>query len=226
MVVPYQSKRLDHLGLIAGVCDQIELVKRIDAFFPDQTRKVTIGEAVKAMILNALGFSSRPLYLSPEFFRNKPVALLFRPDLDASDFNDDSLGRALDALFEKNITVIFAQIASHALSCSGITHNCFHLDTTSISFFGQYQTSQQSDETEESETQKQGENDEPIPVTITKGYSKDHRPDLKQVVVSLICTYRSSLPVWLEVLDGNHSDKKSFPDTIEKYMQQLKRKYE
>ena len=53
------------------------------------------------MILNALGFVSRPLYLTPEFFSNKPVDLLIRPHLCAADFTDDSLGRALDTLYAK-----------------------------------------------------------------------------------------------------------------------------
>lgn len=132
----YQTKRLDHLGLVAGMCDRIGLVHSINSFFPDSAHKVSIGESVKAMILNALGFSSRALYLSPEFFDNKPVELLFRPDLQASDLNEFALGRALDALFEKNVTTIFAQVASKALSSFGIAHRFYHLDTSSFSFHG------------------------------------------------------------------------------------------
>lgn len=206
----YQTKRLDHFGIVAGMCDRIELVEKIDAFFPDQNRKVTVGEAVKAMVINALGFASRPLYLSSEFFSNKPIELLFRPGLSADDFTDDSLGRALDALFENDITTIFAQVASNALSLFGISHRFYHLDSSSFSFHGQYL--QQNDENP----------DEPVPIEICRGFSKDHRPELKQAVLSMICTYKSSLPVWLEALDGNSSDKKSFPETIKSFMQQLK----
>ncbi|MCK6512135.1 DUF4277 domain-containing protein, partial [Myxococcota bacterium] len=53
-------------------------------------------------------------------FRNKAIDALFRPTLQAEDFNDDTLGRALDALFEENPTTIFAQVASHALRTAGI----------------------------------------------------------------------------------------------------------
>ena len=51
-------------------------------------------------------------------------------------------------------------------------------------------------------------------VHITHGYSKDHRPDLKQVVLSLVVTGPSAMPLWMEPLDGNSSDKSSFPETI------------
>ena len=209
----YQTRRLDHFGIVAGMCDRIDLVAKIDSFVPEQERKVSLGEAVKAMVINALGFSSRPLYLSPEFFSNKPIDLLFRPELSPAEFNDDSMGRALDVLFENDVTSIFGAVASHALSCFGIEHHFFHLDSTSFSFHGQYDVSVPP--------QKTTEENEPIPIQICKGYSKDHRPELKQAVLSLICSYKSNLPVWLEALDGNSSDKKSFPHTIEAFTQQV-----
>ena len=209
----YQTRRLDHFGIVAGMCDRIDLVAKIDSFVPHQERKVSLGEVVKAMVINALGFSSRPLYLSPEFFSNKPVELLFRSELSPADFNDDSMGRALDTLFENDITTIFGKVASHALSCFGIKHRFFHLDTSSFSFYGQYEAS--------THPTKSTENNEPTPIQICKGYSKDHRPELKQAVLSLICSYKSTLPVWLEALDGNSSDKKSFPQTIKAFTQQV-----
>jgi transposase len=56
---------------------------------------------------------------------------------------------------------------------------------------------------------------------IRHGYSKEQRPDLKQVVVTLITSQASALPLWLEVLDGNRSDKQSFHDTVQAYCRQL-----
>ena len=50
---------------------------------------------------------------------------------------------------------------------------------------------------------------------------RDHRPDLKQIVAQLITSGKSALPVWLEVLSGNSSDKESFPSCVEAYSKQL-----
>lgn len=58
-------------------------------------------------------------------------------------------------------------------------------------------------------------------ITVTEGYLRDHRPDLKQVVVQLITSQKSALPAWLEVLSGNSSDKESFPLSVEAYNQQI-----
>jgi transposase len=202
----FATQRLDHLGMVAGICRHIQLIEQIDAQVGPSGRKVSVGEAVQAMVLNALGFASRALYLTPEFFANKPVGLLIREGLEAADLNDDSLGRALDGLYEAGLTKIFARVAAHALAIYGIQPRFVHLDSTSVSLQGEYAT----------------EAEDPQAVRVTYGYSKDHRPDLKQAVVSLICTYRSTIPVWLEALSGNSADKATFPTTIQAYVAQLR----
>src|SRR5262250_3429221 len=81
-------ERLDHLGLIASVINDIGLVSLVDARLkPDDQEAITPGEAVKGMILNGLGFANRPLSLTPQFFANKPLDLLFRPGVRAEMFN-------------------------------------------------------------------------------------------------------------------------------------------
>jgi hypothetical protein len=60
----------------------------IDArLVPDEPEAITPGEAVAGMILNGLGFANRPLSLTPQFFANKPLDLLFRPGVRAEMFN-------------------------------------------------------------------------------------------------------------------------------------------
>lgn len=86
-----------------------------------------------------------------------------------------------------------------------ITSSFYHLDNSSLHLHGQYAT----------------EDPQPEALEITYGFSKDHRPDLKQVVVSLITSHRSQLPVWMEALSGNTSDKDSFPTTMQAFCQQL-----
>jgi transposase len=72
----YSTQDLDHLGIVAGVCQQIGLIEQINARVPDTGRKVSVGQAVQAMVLNGLGFVGRALYLTPEFYRTKPLDLL------------------------------------------------------------------------------------------------------------------------------------------------------
>ncbi len=202
--ITFATQRLDHLGIVAGICREIDLAGQIDRMVGPTNRQVSVGEAVQAMVLNALGFVSRPLYLTPEFFANKPLDRLLRPGLTPEMLNDDSLGRALDILYEAGPTEIFAQVASHALRLWGIQHRFVHLDTTSLSVEGEYEGPE-----------------EPGVVHITHGYSRDGRPDLKQMVVALLTSYRSALPLWIQALDGNASDTHTFPQVIEAYIAQL-----
>ncbi len=46
------------------------------------------------------------------------------------------------------------------------------------------------------------------------GYSKAHRPDLKQVMLSLTQGGAANIPLWMESLDGNTSDTTSFHKTV------------
>jgi transposase len=57
--------------------------------------------------------------------------------------------------------------------------------------------------------------------TITHGYSRDHRPDLKQFILDLIVTGDGNIPVFLEIASGNQSDKKAFGKIAQEYRKKL-----
>jgi transposase len=201
----YETQRIDHLGIVAGICREISLVERIDAQVGGSQRKVSCGQAVTALVLNALGFSGRALYLMPEYLANKPVDVLIDGELTAADFSDDALGRGLDALYTAGVTEVFAGVAAHALRVYGIEHRFVHLDSSSFHLHGVYDIAEPDQ----------------AAIEVSHGYSRDHRPELKQAVVQLITSQASALPVWLEVLSGNSSDKNAFPETVRNYCRQL-----
>jgi transposase len=69
-----EIKNLDHLGLVAGLIDELEIESIVnEAVGIDRFKKVTAGQIVKGIIINGLDFISKPLYLFPQFFANKPV---------------------------------------------------------------------------------------------------------------------------------------------------------
>ncbi|MGH8058224.1 MAG: DUF4277 domain-containing protein, partial [Candidatus Entotheonellia bacterium] len=69
MPQPYRSQILDHLGLVAGMFEELGIGDVIDQATQQnpETRRVTVGNAVKAMVLNGLGFVNQQLYLVPLF---------------------------------------------------------------------------------------------------------------------------------------------------------------
>ena len=81
--VEYQTERLDHLGIVAGVCREAGIAEWLDQRAGESRRSVSIGTATVAMILNGLGFSNRQLYLVPQYFENKPVEHLLGEGITA-----------------------------------------------------------------------------------------------------------------------------------------------
>ncbi len=204
-----ETKLIQQLGIISGICDESRLADLIDLHIEQKRRKVSVGQAVQAMILNALGFSGHALYLTPRFYKSRPVEVLVGSGLRARDLNDSSLGTALDAIYEYGITELFYSVTKHILNRFGISTQFAHLDSTTFSLQGVYNSE---------------EDDEEIPegiIQITKGYSKDHEPGLNQVVLQLICANRSSIPLWIEALSGNTSDTKSFKATVKQFQDQF-----
>jgi transposase len=187
-------ERLDHLGVIASVIDGLDLIHMINArLVPDDQEVITPGEAVAGMILNGLGFANRPLSLTPQFFASKPLDLLFREGLEAKMFNRFKLGRTLDEAYAYGCDLLFHELALAICAHEGIDLRFNHLDTTSFSLSGEYIP----------------ECDEQA-ITITHGYSRDHRPDLKQAVLELMVSQDGGVPFVSKSWDGNTSDSEIF----------------
>ena len=198
-----RTKHLGHLGLVASTIKDIGLIEKIDARITLDKNKggiVTYGKRVAAMVLNGLGFINSRLYMSQMFFHDKPVSALLGEEISAEHLNDDCLGRCLDEISKYGTTRLFSEVALEIAQEQGLFSKSLHLDTTSLTLYGKYE---KADEKE-------------VGPTPCLGYSKAHRPDLKQVVLSMVQMGPAHIPVWMEDLSGNSSDKKSFHETVRK----------
>ncbi|HEY7712034.1 MAG TPA: IS1634 family transposase [Candidatus Entotheonella sp.] len=208
----YESQVLDHLGLVAGMFDELGIGDILDQATQQdpQTRDLTVGEAVKAMVLNGLGFVNQALYLVPMFFQNKPTYRLISPRVAPEQLNDDALGRTLDTLYAYGVTELYSLIAAGAAKRLGLTPTYGHLDTTSFHVDGRYNC------------------DEPPSegiVRLTQGYSRAHRPDLNQVMLELIVEHQAGIPLLMKPLSGNSSDSQEFGQIIRDHIAQLHSTY-
>lgn len=171
-------------------------------------RVLSHGDAVVSMILNGLGFTGMPLYMSPEFFKDKPIDLLIGEGIEAKHINDIALGRTLDSLYEYGINDLFSKIAASSVKILGVDSKIGHLDSTAF-----------ATHIEQEKSTEDGE------IEIRKGHSKDYRPDLNQVALNMIVENRASLPIYLKVCSGNQSDKTEFGEIIEEQVNNLKNYY-
>jgi transposase len=203
---------LDHLGLIAEMFEELGIGAVIDHATQQnpETRFVTAGNAVKAMVLNGLGFVNQQLYLVPRFFHNKPTQRLVAPGIEAAHLNDDALGRALDTLYTYGVTELYSLIAATAAQRLGLAPRFAHLDSTSFHVDGRYNSEEEPDEQV---------------IHVTRGYSRDHRPDLNQVMLELMVEHQAGIPVLMKPLSGNSSDAPEFGHVIKTHIEQLQTTY-
>ncbi len=117
--------------------------------------------------------------------------------------------RTLDWLYAHDLTKLFAGIASQARRIFGIKAEQVHVDTTSFSVSGDYARAEVTAA-------------EPAVIAITYGYSRDHREDLKQWMLALATTHNGDVPLFLQPLDGNSSDKVSLLAAVMVIQKQLR----
>ena len=201
-----EISRLDHYGVVAVVIKDLKLVEQIDSLLGvHEQSEISHGEAIAGMILNGLGFTDRPLSLTPQFFENKPLDLLFRPGVRAEHFNRFKLGRTLDTAYAYGSEVLFEKLAASVCQQEQVNCSFGCEDTTSFSLTGEYLPDE--------DTQA---------ITITHGYSKDHRPDLKQVVLEMMTSQDGGIPLLMKCWSGNSDDNTIFQYRAKKLIEAWK----
>ncbi|MCK5783386.1 MAG: IS1634 family transposase [Desulfobacterales bacterium] len=199
----FEINRLDHYGVVAGVIKDLKMIEHIDSLLGvhDQS-EISHGEAIAGMILNGLGFTDRPVSLTPQFFESKPLELLFREGVRADHFNRFKLGRSLDASYDYGCEVLFEKLAASVCQQEQVDCRFGCEDTTSFSVTGEYLPDE--------DTQA---------ISITHGYSKDHRPDLKQVVLEMMTSQDGGIPLLMKCWNGNSDDNTIFQHRAKKLIE-------
>lgn len=209
-----EVKNLDHLGIVAGLIDEIEIEEIINNQLGiDKREKISAGTIVKAIIINGLGFVSRPLYLFSNFFEDKAIQKLLGEEIETNHINDDKIGRVMDKLYNYGLNNLFMEVVLSVVKKFKIETKYSHLDATSFHLDGEYKS--------EEKKEKESEIIKERPIIITKGYSRDHRPDLKQCVLDLITTQDGDLPLFVRAGDGNEADKAVFGKILVEFKKQV-----
>ena len=204
----YSIKNLDHLGLVSGMCKEIGIAKIIDQAHPKQSKdkKITYGQLVEAMILNGLGFVGRTLHMYPEYFADKPVERLLGEGIKAEHINDDALGRCMDQLYETGVSGLYQTLSARVIKLLDLPCEGLNLDSTSMHVDGRYD----------------GHDDDSQKIKLVRGYSRDHRPELNQVVINLITENQAGIPVYMKAASGNINDNEGFKNIVKHHLSSLK----
>lgn len=188
MILDVEAQQVDHLLIVKAFADDFDLVETINRLVPTQM-EVKPGIIVLGLVLDTLTGRS-PLYRLMESYERRDKEILLGKRVPAGMFNDDTVGRVLDLLFETGTQRILSELAMKAVQKREISTRAVHFDTTSVSVHGEFR----------------GNDASSPPLRIVEGYSKDHRPDLKQFLISTLCVGDKN-PIYGKNEDGNRSDK-------------------
>jgi transposase len=198
------SQALGALPIVGRFLERMRLAVLLERYLPDADRRCALSasRAIGVLVRN-LCVSREPLYgLGDWAARHDPRALGFSAG-ELLGLNDDRVGRALDRLFDADRASLLTDLLLGVICEFGIDCSQLHNDSTTISVHGSY-------------TQADGRERAGNPtIALTHGHSKDHRPDLKQLMVILTVSADGSVPLAGRVCDGNTSDVRTHIETWE-----------
>jgi len=189
------SHRLGALPLVNHFLGRMGLSDLLARWLPAPDRRFRLDPAVaiRLVVVNLL-VGRAPLYGLGEWASPFAPGLLGLADADAAWLNDDRVGRALEKLFHADRASLLTELIVGVVAEFGIDTSELHNDSTSVSVHGAYRGADG--------TPRGGK-----PTTaITFGHSKDHRPDLKQLVWILTVCADGAVPMAYRLADGNTSD--------------------
>ncbi|HET6953107.1 MAG TPA: IS1634 family transposase, partial [Acidimicrobiales bacterium] len=189
------SHRLGALPLINHFLDRVGLDGLLARWLPAPDRRFRLDPAVaiRLVIINLL-VGRAPLYGLAEWAAPYVPGLLGLPGGDTAWLNDDRVGRALSTLFHADRASLLTELIVGVVAEFHVDTSEMHNDSTSVSVHGEYQTADGAPR-----------GGKPTPA-VTFGHSKDHRPDLKQLVWILTVSSDGAVPMAYRLADGDTSD--------------------
>lgn len=189
------SRTVGGLPILNQVLDRLGLPALLAGVLPNEDGRLKMAPAIAIrLVVTNLVLGREPLYGLGEWAARYDPALLGLSCDDLAVLNDDRVGRALEALFDADRASLLTMVVLRAVSEFSIETSQLHNDSTSVSVHGVYRDAVG--------TERGGK----PTAAITFGHSKDHRPDLKQLVWILTVSADGAVPLAYRLADGNTSD--------------------
>ncbi len=139
----------------------------------------------------------QPLYELEEWVRNLEPEMFQFSTIPNGLFNDDRFGRALDKLYAVDRASVMTELVLEVVRAIDLDLSELHNDSTTLKAFGDMPGRTQNG------------------LFLAKGYSKDHRPDLKQLLYCLTISADGAVPVHFKAYPGNRTDDTTHIETWE-----------
>jgi transposase len=189
------AERLGPLPLINHFLQRLGLAELLERHVPTADGRSTVSHAqALGVLLRSIIVEREPIYRQQETTRGFAAGLFGIDAAQAARLSDDRIGRALDRLFDADRGALLTEVVLALAQRFGVRLQQLHNDSTSISLCGQYR-----------KARGRSVRGRTAPA-IVFGFSKDKRPDLKQLLFILTTDADGGVPVQFRVADGNTND--------------------
>ncbi len=188
-----QSRRLKRhfvggLPLLYRLAERIGLRALFKRYVPAHGNdQVPVVDTLMLLVYN-LTLGKDPLYELQAWVEGIDGRAIGHCALAAEKFSDDRFGRALDRLYRADRASLMTELVTTVVRTFGLELPRIHNDSTTVKAYGEYPGRSASG------------------LALKRGHSKDHRPDLKQLVFSLSISADGAVPVHHKVYAGNRTD--------------------
>ena len=185
-----RSRRFGDVWLALELIKKLSLGELFDGMMPDIHPKISWARLAEVLIVSRFCEPSSELHIAEHFYRKSALSDLM--GISDEDIYDNRLYRALDKLLGHKDD-IQKHLKERLGELFNISYDILLYDVTSTYFEGQVSGNPQA----------------------KQGYSRDSRPDCKQVCIGLVVT-KEGIPLGYELFEGNRHDSKTVETIIQK----------
>ena len=178
--------------IIEHFIELLRIREIIGTYMPADKRMRLDDEKVLGLLIHNILTTPNPLYEMQDWLKPLDAEKVgLRPE-ETKYIQDDRVGRALARFYRSRVKDMFFRLALRSIKLFELDCRRIHHDTTSVTFAGKYPGWSAKE-------------------LLTHGTNKDHRPDLKQLVLGLSVTGDGAVPVSHQIYDGNQTDDRLHP---------------
>jgi transposase len=185
------------LPLIRSILARLQLRQILLEHVPSSSRQPFARADLLVLLAVNLALAKDPLYELAQWVDSLDLRALGYDPRPPHPLSDDRFARALDQLYEADRSSLLTRLVVSAIKAFDIRSERIHNDSTSVKAFGRIPGSTRTG------------------LELRQGHSKDHRPDLKQLIYSLSVSDDGAVPIHHHVYPGNRNDETTHIETWE-----------
>ena len=170
----------------------LRIRETISTYVPSDKRMKVEDDKILTLLIHNILTTPYPLYEMEDWLKPLDAEKLGLKPEETKYIQDDKIGRSLARFYRSRHKDVFFRLALRAIKIFELDCSRIHHDTTSVTFAGKYPGWSAQE-------------------LLTHGINKDHRPDLKQLVLGLSVTGDGAVPISHQIYDGNQTDDRLHP---------------